>query len=153
MTNESDTSKFLLKYVGSLNSENYKDLANIINMVLRHYKTGSSSCDFDGKIGTLPTRDEFCNMKLGETYMKNAMTCHHHHEKQPRGGKGGKMCGRKGNDETFWRVDKNGIAQAGTYCDLTQSFHWRSVAICKSCSECRNDKKDDHEDDFTYEEE
>ena len=29
-------------------------------------------------MGSFPTRDEFCQMKLGQTFVKNAMNCHSH---------------------------------------------------------------------------
>ena len=54
-----------------------------------------------------------------------------------------KGCSAKGNKETFWRVDKKGIAQAGTYCELTQTFHWRSVVMCKSCQDCGDGPHED----------
>ena len=60
--------------------------------------------------------------------------------------------------ENFWRVNKAGIAQTGSYCGLTQSFHWKSVAMCKSCQECaaagdHMSYEDQKYDDFYYYEE
>ena len=49
--------------------------------------------------------------------------------------------------ENFWRVNKAGIAQTGSYCGLTQSFHWKSVAMCKSCQDCGGDHMDEEDDD------
>ena len=76
LTNQSFAAKFFKKYVEKLNNKDFKDLAEIINAILRHFKLGPT-CDFIGKIGSFPTREEFCQMKLGQTYTKNAMMCHH----------------------------------------------------------------------------
>ena len=77
ITNSSDGSKLFAKFLDQFDDQDFEVIAEIVNTILKYFKLGPS-CDLKGEMGSFPTRDEFCQMKLGQTFVKNAMNCHSH---------------------------------------------------------------------------
>jgi len=56
------------------NFDHYDQLAEIINQINGFFSLGKS-CSFNSEIGSKPTVEEFCHMKMGKTILKNVMPC------------------------------------------------------------------------------
>ena len=73
----------LVEVLRQFSLQDVEQFTTLLNEVMGFFKLGQS-CDFSAEVGTFPTREEFCQLTLGETYVKNLMPCQRntsmHHE-------------------------------------------------------------------------